>query len=462
MIDFKTIEKAVYDLCVEANTTLPECVTKKIEDAFKSEKNEEAKEVLGLILENARLASELKKPLCQDTGQVLVFIKLGESCLVERLNDAINSGVKKAYEENFYRKSVVKNAVFERVNTKTNTPCIIYSEIVQGSDLEIDVLIKGAGSENKSQIAMLSPTADENEIIEFVKKVAQEAGASACPPFFIGVGIGATMDYAALLSKKALLLEDNVDNKHKMLAQKIKDAVNSLNIGAAARGGASTALDVKILTDFTHIASMPVAVTINCHSARHAKWSLSGSKKEKEKGKKQPSIPSTFRPFNLSTLSTSDIKALKSLKIGQNVLLSGEVYTARDAAHKKLSEMIEKGEKLPFDLKNKIIFYAGPCPCPKDEIIGSVGPTTASRMDKFAPVLYKAGVVATIGKGGRSKQTLKEIKRYKGLYFSAIGGIACYLSQKVVKSEVVAFKELGPEAVYRLEVKDLPVKLEFR
>lgn len=465
MITFEIIEKAVYDLCVEANTSLPESALDKIIEAHNNEKNEDAKEALMLILENAKLAYELKKPLCQDTGQVLIFIKLGENCQVKNLNDAINSGVEKAYRENFYRKSVVKNAVFDRTNTATNTPCIIHTEIVQGEDIQIELLLKGAGSENKSQVKMLSPTANESEIIEFVKHVAKDAGASACPPFFIGIGIGGTMEYAALLSKKALLLEKNMDENHKNLAQKILKALNNLNIGAAARGGSSTALDVKILTDFTHIASMPVAVTINCHSLRHAKCTIEGTgkcKKQNVKCEIQPLNSSTPHLLNSSTsINTSDLNTLKSLKQGDNILLSGEVYTARDMAHKRLVEMLKKGEKLPFDLKNKIIFYAGPCPCAKNEIIGSVGPTTASRMDKFAPALYKAGLLATVGKGGRSDEVKKVIKETGGIYFSSIGGIACYLAQKVVKKELIAFEDLGTEAIYKLEIKDFPVKVEL-
>lgn len=498
MINSEIIEKAVYDLCVEANTTLNDGVFSSILSAYKSETNTDAKEALGLILENAKLSCELKKPLCQDTGQVLIFVKIGEKCIVENLNKSITNGVQKAYEENFYRKSVVKNAIFDRTNTNTNTPCIIYTELIKGEELEIELLIKGAGSENKSQIAMLSPTASEEEIIEFVKKVAKEAGASACPPFFIGVGVGGTMDYAALLSKKALLLEKDIDENHKNLAEKIKIAVNDLNIGAAARGGASTALDVKILTDFTHIASMPVAVTINCHSSRHAKGKINkynelivpplrGNRNcycnyEGGTEKSSNSLPptQTTSPKRYSTvcsaesikeggqnqlyplsINTSDINALKSLKVGQNILLSGEIYTARDMAHKKLIEMIEKGETLPFNLKNKIIFYAGPCPCSESEIIGSVGPTTASRMDKFAPRLYESGILATIGKGGRSKEIQETLKKTGGLYFTTIGGIACYLSQKIIKKELIAFEELGTEAIYRLEIKDFPVKLEL-
>ena len=470
MISSKIIKNAIYDLCVEANTTLNADVVKKIWCAYNSETNIDAKQALQLILINAKMAQEKKMPLCQDTGQVLVFIKIGNRCQVENLNDSINKGIEKAYEENFYRKSIVKNALFNRTNTKTNTPCIIYTEIIEGNELDIKLFIKGAGSENVSTVEMLSPTTSEDEIAEFVTAVIKKAGAKGCPPYFIGVGIGGTIEYAGLLSKKALFLEQDIDENHKNLAEKIKNRTNQLNIGAAGLGGPSTALDVKILTDFTHIACMPVAVTINCHSFRHAKVTI----REQGEGERQKKIESKFNLFPLSSLPfpennylnvhTSNIEQLKSLNQGQNVFLSGEIYTARDMAHKRLAEMLEKGEKLPFNLKDKIIFYAGPCPCSSEFnecIVGSIGPTTSSRMDKFAPILYNNGVLATIGKGERSEEVKNVIKQVGGLYFTIIGGIACYLSEKFVKKELIAFEDLGTEAIYRFEVRDLPLRVEF-
>lgn len=476
MITTKIIEQAVYDLCVEANTILPNDVFTKIFDAYNSEQNPDAKQALGLILQNAQMAYKKGMPLCQDTGQVLVFIK-GGNHIPENLYAAINNGVAKAYEENFFRKSVVKNALFNRSNTQTNTPCIIYTNAhtpIDGGlenqpnsdDLEIEVLLKGAGSENVSTVQMLSPTASEDEIVEFVTSVIQKAGAKACPPYFIGIGIGGTMEYAGLLSKKALLLDKNIDESHEKLAQKIKAAVNDLNIGAAGLGGASTALDVKILTDFTHIACMPIAVTVNCHSNRHAKCSISElgirNGKREERGQDAWMNRCVEKSIYTSTplrLHSSDIESLKALKPGQNILLSGEIYTARDAAHKRLVEMIEKGEKLPFELKDKIIFYAGPCPCPNNSVVGSIGPTTSARMDKFLPILYEKGLLATIGKGERSNEAEMTIKQHGGVYFTVIGGIACYLSEKFKKKDLIAFKELGTEAIYRFEVEDLPLRV---
>ena len=464
MISSKVIENAVYDLCVEANTALDKNSFKKILSAYNSEKNPNAKQALQLILINAQMAYEKKMPLCQDTGQVLIFAKIGEKCQLEDFEKSVNCGVKRAYEENFYRKSVVKNSLFERINTKTNTPCIIYTEFIEGKDIELNILVKGAGSENVSEISMLSPTATENEIIDFITSVVKQAGAKACPPYFIGVGIGGTVEYAGLLSKKALLLEKNIDNRHEFLAERIKSAVNDLNIGAAGFGATSTALDVKILTDFTHIACMPTAVTINCHSVRHSECTISkGGSVIKESNKDFLTSPA-FNQIDFSDfikIHSSETTKLKSLEKGQKILLSGEIYTARDMAHKRLAGMIKNNEKLPFDLKNSIIFYAGPCPCKENCVVGSIGPTTSSRMDKFALTLYEKGVLATIGKGERSKELEKTVKQIGGLYFTVIGGISCYLSEKFIKKELVAFDDLGPEAVYKFEVKDFPLKLEF-
>lgn len=456
MVDEKNIEEIVYDLCVKANTVLPEDVFDKILTAYETGTNEDAKQALGLILTNAQMAAEKKMPLCQDTGQVLVFVK-GRN-IPANINELINNAVEKAYKENYFRQSVVKNALFDRTNTKTNTPSIIYTEIAD-CELEIDLLLKGGGSENVCATQMLSPTATEDEIVDFVVSVVKKASAKACPPYFIGIGIGGTMEYAGILSKKALILKENIDEKHKNLAKKIQDAVNELAIGAAGLGGASTALDVKLLTDFTHIACMPVAVTINCHSTRHSKWN---GKCKMENGKLKEKNFSPIHPFTLSPkIHSSDISKLKSLKVGQNILLSGEIYTARDMAHKRLLEMMEKGEELPFDLQDKIIFYAGPCPCSADCVVGSIGPTTSARMDKFASVFYQKGVLATIGKGERSEEVKAAIKQTGGLYFTVIGGIACYLSEKFKKKELIAFEDLGAEAVYKFEVKNLPLRLDL-
>lgn len=463
MINTKTIEKAIYNLCIEANTVLSDITVEQILTALNEEKLAEEKQALQLILKNAKMSYDSKKPLCQDTGQVLVFVKIGQNARIEgdNLNNAINNGVIRAYEENYYRKSVVKNAIFDRTNTNNNTPCIIYTEIIGGENIELELLIKGAGSENKSVTTMLSPTSSQDEIIDFVVDSVKKAGTMDCPPLFLGIGIGGTMEYAGLLSKNALLLEQNKDNNHIELAQKIKEKVNALKIGATGNGGEHTVLDIKILTDSTHIASMPVALTINCHSLRHAKCII----KDDEITYFEQKLLKDYTPEEVDfsdykKLKTSDINELKTLKNGDKVLLSGEIYTARDMAHKRLVEMIENNQDLPFDIENKIIFYAGPCPCTECEVVGSIGPTTSSRMDKYAEILYKKGLLATIGKGERSADVKRTIKEVGGLYFTVLGGVACYLSGRFIKKDLVAFEDLGTEAIYRFEVLDLPLVVE--
>lgn len=463
MIDSMIIEKAVYDLCVQANTNLPEDVFEKLLNAYNNETSEDARQALELILTNAKMAYEKKMPLCQDTGQVIVFVNGKSKYIPDNIEKIINNAVSKAYEENFFRKSIVKDSLFDRTNTKTNTPCIIYTKINEFEGIEIKLLLKGAGCENVSATEMLSPTATEDEIIGYIVSVIKKAGSKGCPPYFLGIGIGGTMEYAGILSKQALLLKENIDDNHEKLARKIKNELNKLQIGVSGLGGLSTVLDVKILTDFTHIANMPVAITTNCHSTRHATCKINSNNEILTENK----IPKfEFNPTALNSngflkIDSSDIEKLKSLKIDQKILLSGEIYTARDMAHKRLIEMIEKGEKLPFDIKDKIIFYAGPCPCQEPCVIGSIGPTTAARMDKFAPILYKDGVLATIGKGERSEQVKISIKDNHGIYFTMVGGIACYLSEKFIKKELIAFEDLGTEAIYRFEVKELPLRVNF-
>lgn len=460
MIDEKNIQNAIYELCVLANTTLNDDVFCKISDAYKTESCEDAKQALGLILKNAKMAALKKMPLCQDTGQVLVFAKAKE--FAKNFSDIVNQSIAKAYEENYFRKSIVKNALFDRINTKTNTPCVLYTEIADIEGIELSLLVKGAGSENVCAVEMISPTASQEDVIDTVLNIVKRAGSKGCPPYFIGIGIGGTIDYATVLSKKALLLEKDIDENHKNLSLKIKNAINELKIGAAGLGGDSTALDVKIISDFTHIACMPVAVTINCHSSRHYKCLINNDKIVLQTPQKVFDYETQEEDFSdFVKINTDEIDRIRNLKKGQKVLLSGEIYSARDAAHKRIVEMLENSAELPFDLKNKIIFYAGPCPCKGDCVVGSIGPTTASRMDKFALKLYENGVLATIGKGERSLNIEKATKNFDSIYFTMIGGIACYLSEKFIKKELVAFEDLGAETIYKFQIKELPLRVEF-
>ena len=452
MIEISTeiIKEAIYKLCFEANTCLNDKVYSKILDTY----NKTNDEILKSILQNAKVAFDKKLPLCQDTGQVIVFVEIGQDVHLtgELLEIAINSAIEKCYIENYFRKSVVKNAVFDRTNTNNNTPAIIYTNIIRGDSIKLSVLIKGAGSENKSKLEMILPTASEDEIINKCSELIISAERNACPPMFIGIGIGGTADKAILLSKEALIKE-SFSKEEYTLSEKIKNKVNK-------QTSQNYVLDVKLCTTSTHIACMPVAITINCHSDRTSSCII--TKNNIEYNHKTPSFIE-FDNFNdkKQEIFTSEIEKIRNLKQGEEILLSGEIYIARDMAHKRLKKMIDNGETLPFNIENSIIFYAGPCPNKDGEIIGSVGPTTASRMDKYAVEFYDKGLLATIGKGERNQDIKEAIKRNNAKYFTVTGGIAALLSDKVKKKEVIAFEELGAEALYCIEVEKLPVKVEL-
>ena len=457
-ISTKVIKEAIYKLCFEANIYLNKSVYSKILDNYQKVTDETVKNTLKLILQNAKIAYEKKRPLCQDTGQVIVFVEMGQEVVIkgELLEEAINSAVKKCYKENFFRKSVVKNAIFDRANTTTNTPAILHTKIVKGNELKLSVLIKGAGSENKSKLEMMLPTSSREEVIKRIGDLIIEVGVNSCPPMFIGIGIGGTSELACLMSKEAFIKEkfskDETDFSKEILDYVLKNSPKEFP--------EAFVLDVKTKTSATHIACMPVAITINCHSDRYSSCIIKGNNIS-YKHEKPRFIDIKDSNEAKKVVFSDDIETIKSLKKGEEVLLSGEIYVARDMAHKRLNDMLEKGEELPIDLKDKIIFYAGPCPNKKGEVIGSVGPTTASRMDKFATKFYDMGLLATIGKGSRSKEVEQSIKRNNAKYFSVVGGVAALLSDCVIKNEIIAFEELGAEALYRLEVKNFPIKVEI-
>jgi len=445
MIEISTelIKEAIYKLCFDANTCLDDKIYSKILKAYENTQSEELKS----ILQNAKIAYDTKKPLCQDTGQVLVFLEIGQEVHLtgDFIEDAINSAIEKCYIENYFRKSVVKNAICDRTNTNTNTPAIIYTKYTKGSEINIKVLIKGAGSENKSKLEMMLPTANEEEIIEFCSNTIIEASKNSCPPLFVGIGIGGSAEKAVLLSKEALL-----ENEQNNIAKEIQNKSNDKDL---------CVLDVKVLSCATHIACMPVAITINCHSDRTSSCSIKNNKIIYNH--KIPNFINFEENNSGKEIFINDITSIKNLKEGEEVLLTGEMFVARDMAHKRLKEMMDKGEKLPIDVKDKVIFYAGPCPNKQGEIIGSIGPTTSSRMDKYALVFYKKGILATVGKGNRSEEVKECIKKNNAKYFSITGGIAALLSNKVKKKEIIAFEDLGAEALYRIEVEKFPAKVEI-
>ena len=450
VISTELIKEAIYKLCFEANTCLDDRVYSKILDAY----NKTNDEILKSILQNAKVAYDKKLPLCQDTGQVIVFVEIGQDVHLtgELLETAINSSVKKCYIENFFRKSVVKNSIFDRTNTQDNTPAIIYTKIIEGDFINLSVLIKGAGSENKSKLEMMLPTSSKEEIIDKCSELIISAGKNACPPMFIGIGIGGTADKAILLSKQ-VFVKETFSTEEYDLSERIKNKVNE-------QTAQNYVLDIKTYTTSTHIACMPVAITINCHSDRTSSCTITENSIEYNH-----KTPDFIEFDNISNqkqeIFSNEIEKLRNLKQGEEILLSGKIYIARDMAHKKLKEMLDNGETLPFNIENSIIFYAGPCPNKEGGIIGSVGPTTASRMDKYAIDLYNKGLLATIGKGERSPKVQEAITKNNAKYFTITGGIAALLSDKVKKKEIIVFEELGAEALYFIEVDKLPVKVEI-
>ena len=456
MTTTETIKTAIYNLCLSANTTLGKTAYEKILSAFERTTNDKQKEIIRNILLNAKIANETKRPLCQDTGQVLVFAEIGQNAKIEGsdFKTAINEGVEKCYRENFFRKSVVKNALSERINTNTNTPAIIYTDIVSGDKIKLSVLIKGAGSENKSSVIMGLPTYSKEELKEKIVEAILSSDINACPPMFVGIGIGQTLEGSALLSKKALLTNDN---KNKEFEDEI---LNELNEKAPSDYRGIYTLDVKIISEPTHIASMPIGITLNCHSMREAQCTI--EENQIIYNENTPNFSDLKQSKeNRKEVFTDKIDELRSLKKGEDICLTGEIFVARDEAHKRIVELIKKSKPLPFEIKDKIIFYAGPCPAKEGEIIGPIGPTTAGRMDKFAVKLYDLGLAGTIGKGSRGKEVTESIRRNKGVYFTVQGGIASLLKTCIKKSEIIAFSELGAEAIYKLYVEKLPVSVSI-
>lgn len=459
-------------LLIKANTVLDKSVFDCIFQASKNKEILNCSEQIPFILQNAYLAQKTNRPLCQDTGQVMVFLKLPYSFKFDYdFKKVINETIEKTYKQEFYRKSVVKNAIFDRNNTNTNTPAIIYTDFENRESVRIDVLLKGGGAENMSFVEIFNPTVSQDEIIFSLAKKIKERAKNACPPLFIGIGAGGTMDYASLLSKKALFegIEDEFcerlkgacnceENKISPTEKNSREGFTCQLSHLSLPQEKDMVLSAKMLTTSTHIASLPVAVTINCHSNRHAGCEIG------ENGIIYDDMAYNTEPIDINLsdykkINTTEIEKLRELKIGEKILLSGTIYTMRDAAHKKIFESLEDRKNLPFEIKNSVIFYAGPAPKKENEVIGPIGPTTAKRMDKYAPKLYDLGCIATIGKGERSKEVYEACKRNNAHYFTVFGGIACYLQKSFKKAEIIAFEELGTEAIRKFEIEDLPLKI---
>ena len=440
--------------------------------AYDREQSHAAKDAIAQILTNSRMCAEGHRPICQDTGIVNVFLKVGMDVRWDSklsLADMVNEGVRRAYNnpDNKLRASVLADPMFTRKSTGDNTPAVINVELVPGDKVDVNVAAKGGGSEAKSKFAMLNPS---DSIVDWVLKTVPTMGAGWCPPGMLGIGVGGTAEKAMLMAKESLM--DPIDMadlkargpKTKLEEMRIElyDKVNALGIGAQGLGGLSTVLDVKILDYPTHAANKPIAMIPNCAATRHAHFVLDGSGPAmleppslNDWPKVTWSASAAATRVNLDKLTPAEVA---SWKPGQTLLLSGKLLTGRDAAHKRIQDMLEKGEKLPTDFTNRVIYYVGPVDPVRDEVVGPAGPTTSTRMDKFTEMmLAKTGLIAMVGKAERGPVAIDAIRKHKAAYLMAVGGAAYLVSKAIRKSRVVGFADLGMEAIYEFEVEDMPV-----
>ncbi len=442
--------------------------------AYLREESPAAKDAMAQILINSRLCAEGKRPICQDTGIVTVFVKVGMDVQWDAdmpLKDIINEGVRRAYlhPDNVLRASILDDPAGARKNTRDNTPAVIHIDIVEGDKVEVDIAAKGGGSENKSKLVMLNPS---DSIVDWVLKTVPTMGAGWCPPGMLGIGIGGTAEKAAVLAKEVLmesidiheLLKRGPNNRVEELRLEIFEKVNQLGIGAQGLGGLTTVLDVKIKDHPTHAASLPVAMIPNCAATRHAHFVLDGSGPALQTPPSLSDWPEitweagpSSRRVNLDSVTPEEVA---SWQPGETVLLSGKMLTGRDAAHKRIQQLLESGEGLPegVDFTNRFIYYVGPVDAVRDEVVGPAGPTTATRMDKFTEMMLdKTGLLGMIGKAERGPIAIESIKKHKAVYLMAVGGAAYLVSKAITGAKVVAFEELGMEAIHEFEVKDMPV-----
>ena len=439
--------------------------------AYEREESPAARDAMAQILINSRMAAEGHRPLCQDTGIVTVFLKVGMDVRWEAtlsLEDMVNEGVRRAYNhpENKLRASVLADPAGRRLNTRDNTPAVINVSIVPGHAVDVIVAAKGGGSEAKSKFVMLNPS---DSIVDWVLKTVPTMGAGWCPPGMLGIGIGGTAEKAMLLAKESLmehidiqeLIARGPSSRIEELRIELYEKVNALGIGAQGLGGLTTVLDVKIKDYPTHAANLPVAMIPNCAATRHAHFTLDGSgpvmlePPSLEHWPKLTYDASKGRRVDLDTITRAEVA---SWKPGEVLLLNGKLLTGRDAAHKRMVDMLNKGEPLPVDFKGRFIYYVGPVDPVRDEVVGPAGPTTATRMDKFTDqVLEQTGLLGMVGKAERGPVAIEAIRKHRSVYLMAVGGAAYLVSKAIKASRVVGFADLGMEAIYEFEVRDMPV-----
>jgi fumarate hydratase class I len=445
--------------------------------AYEMEESRAAKDAMAQILINSRMCAEGHRPICQDTGIVTIFLKVGMEAVWQGpdggaptldLQQMCDAGVRKAYldPDNKLRSSILADPAFTRKNTRDNTPCVVEVSLVQGGEVDVIVAAKGGGSEAKSKFVMLNPS---DSIVDWVLKTVPTMGAGWCPPGMLGIGIGGTAEKAMLLAKQSLM--DPIDmqelkargakTKIEGLRIELYDKVNQLGIGAQGLGGLTTVLDVKILDYPTHAANLPVAMIPNCAATRHAHFHLDGSGGVMLDPPPLDAWPKlsydvhSARRVDLNTVTRDEVKTWKP---GEVVLLSGKLLTGRDAAHKRMTDMLNRGEKLPVDFTNRFIYYVGPVDAVREEAVGPAGPTTATRMDKFTRQMLEAtGLLGMVGKAERGPAAVDAIRDNEAVYLMAVGGAAYLVSKAIKSSHVLAFEDLGMEAIYEFDVRDMPV-----
>ena len=439
--------------------------------AYEAEQGPAAKDAIAQILTNSRMCAEGHRPICQDTGIVNVFVEWGQDCRLEStrsLQDVVDEGVRRAYNhpENKLRASILADPAFTRRNTRDNTPCVLSVEMVPGRTVSIDVAAKGGGSENKSKFRMMNPS---DNIVDWVLEMIPQMGAGWCPPGMLGIGIGGTAEHCMKLAKQSLmepidmaqLKARGAKTDIEALRIEIFDKVNALGVGAQGLGGLATVLDVKILDWPCHAAGKPVAMIPNCAATRHAHFVLDGSGPSYLEAPKLSEWPDVhWKPdvaakrVNLDALTPEEVA---SWQAGDRLLLNGTMLTGRDAAHKRIADMLSKGEELPVSFAGRAIYYVGPVDPVMGEVVGPAGPTTATRMDKFTETMLGLGLLAMIGKAERGQGAVQEIAKHKVAYLMAVGGAAYLVSRAIKQANVVAFEDLGMEAIYEFTVEDMPV-----
>jgi len=440
-------------------------------DAYEAEQGPAAKDAIAQILTNSRMCAEGHRPICQDTGIVNVFIKWGQECILDSrlpLQEVVDEGVRRAYNnpENKLRASVLADPAFTRRNTRDNTPCVLNVEMVPGRKVTVDVAAKGGGSENKSKFKMMNPS---DNIVDWVLEMLPQMGAGWCPPGMLGIGIGGTAEHCVKLAKMSLM--EPIDMAQlkargpqtdlEKLRVEIYDKVNALGIGAQGLGGLSTILDVKIMDWPCHAAGKPVAMIPNCAATRHAHFTMDGSGPvylEQPRLDEWPDVHWTPDKAAIRVdLDQLTPEMVRGWKQGDRLLLNGKMLTGRDAAHKRIQDMLANGEELPVEFKGRVIYYVGPVDPVGEEVVGPAGPTTATRMDKFTRMMLDQGLLAMVGKAERGPAATEAIKDHQSAYLMAVGGAAYLVARAIKGSKVVGFEDLGMEAIYEFEVSDFPV-----